>query len=87
MKKLRSINAIGLRVCRPPAHAADFWQPQTLNRGYAHARSTIELRYLIYVAILMASMWVPYILAHIARSAARGFGPFGDGGMPVWRRG
>jgi len=28
---------------------------------------SIELRYLIYVAILMALIWVPYILAHIAQ--------------------
>ena len=28
---------------------------------------SIELRYLIYVAIIMAFIWVPYILAHIAQ--------------------
>jgi uncharacterized membrane protein YecN with MAPEG domain len=28
---------------------------------------SLELRYLIYVAILMALIWVPYILAHIAQ--------------------
>lgn len=28
---------------------------------------SLELRYLIYVAILMAIIWVPYILAHIAQ--------------------
>jgi uncharacterized membrane protein YecN with MAPEG domain len=28
---------------------------------------SLELRYLIYVAILMAVIWVPYILAHIAQ--------------------
>lgn len=28
---------------------------------------SIELRYLIYVAILLAVIWVPYILAHIAQ--------------------
>lgn len=28
---------------------------------------SIELRYLIYVAIVMAFIWVPYILAHIAQ--------------------
>jgi len=25
---------------------------------------SIELRYLIYIAILMALIWVPYIVAH-----------------------
>jgi uncharacterized MAPEG superfamily protein len=28
---------------------------------------SLELRYLIYVAILMALLWIPYILAHIAQ--------------------
>jgi len=28
---------------------------------------SIELRYLIYVATIMAFIWVPYILAHIAQ--------------------
>lgn len=28
---------------------------------------SLELRYLIYVAIIMAVIWVPYILAHIAQ--------------------
>jgi uncharacterized MAPEG superfamily protein len=27
----------------------------------------MELRYLIYVAILMGLLWIPYILAHIAQ--------------------
>jgi uncharacterized MAPEG superfamily protein len=84
MKKLRSINAIGLPACRPPAHRRFLAASDAQQGDYAHARSIIELRYLIYVAILMASMWVPYILAHIARSARQDFGPFRDGGMPVW---
>ncbi len=28
---------------------------------------SVELRYLIYVAILMALIWIPYILAHVAK--------------------
>lgn len=28
---------------------------------------SIELRYLIYVAVIMALIWIPYILAHIAQ--------------------
>src|SRR4051812_40237339 len=28
---------------------------------------SLELRYLIYVAILMALLWIPYVMAHIAR--------------------
>ena len=28
---------------------------------------SLELRYLIYVAFLMALIWIPYILAHIAQ--------------------
>ena len=46
---------------------------------------SIELRYLVYVAILLAVIWVPYILAHIAQvGPMKAFSYSAEGQMPVW---
>ncbi len=46
---------------------------------------SIELRYLIYVAIIMAVIWVPYILAHIAQvGPAKAFSYPDEMEMPAW---
>jgi uncharacterized membrane protein YecN with MAPEG domain len=46
---------------------------------------SVELRYLIYVAILLALIWVPYILAHIAQvGPVAAFGYPEMAVMPVW---
>ncbi len=44
-----------------------------------------EMRYLIYVAILMAFIWVPYILAHIQQvGAAKALSYPDTCDMPAW---
>jgi len=46
---------------------------------------SVELRYLVYVAILLGVIWVPYILAHIARvGPMKAFSYSAEGQMPVW---
>jgi hypothetical protein len=40
------------------------------SRGTAMRQLSVELRYLIYVAILLALIFIPYILAHIAQVGA-----------------
>lgn len=48
---------------------------------------SVELRYLVYVAILLAIIWVPYILAHIARvGPMKAFAYTNEGEMPAWAR-
>jgi uncharacterized MAPEG superfamily protein len=46
---------------------------------------SVELRYLIYVAILLALIWIPYIVAHIAQvgpTKALSYPTMVD--MPAW---
>ena len=46
---------------------------------------SIELRYLIYVAILLAVMWVPYIVAHIQQvGLVKALSYFHEDEMPPW---
>ena len=46
---------------------------------------SVELRYLIYVAILMGVVWVPYILAHIAQvGLVKALSYQGEPAMPDW---
>ena len=48
---------------------------------------SVELRYLIYVAILLAMIWIPYILAHIAQAGpVRALGYTAEGEMPAWAK-
>ena len=46
---------------------------------------SIELRYLVYVAILLGVIWVPYILAHIAQvGPMNALSYSAEDQMPVW---
>ena len=46
---------------------------------------SIELRYLVYVAILLGVIWVPYILAHIAQvGPMKALSYSAEDQMPVW---
>ena len=46
---------------------------------------SVELRYLIYTAILLAIVWVPYILAHVQQvGAMKAFSYTDDDKMPDW---
>lgn len=48
---------------------------------------SLELRYLIYLAILMAFIWAPYILSHISRvGPVLAFGYPDDADMPRWAK-
>ena len=46
---------------------------------------SVELRYLIYIALVMAIIWVPYILAHIGQVGLTKALAYGrEDQMPVW---
>jgi len=48
---------------------------------------SVELRYLIYVAILLAIIWLPYILAHIAQvGPVKALAYTNEGEMPAWAK-
>lgn len=48
---------------------------------------SVELRYLVYVAILMALIWVPYIVAHIAQVGfMQAMRYQDDTRMPAWAK-
>jgi len=49
---------------------------------------SIELRYLIYVSLWLAVLWVPYILAHISQVGVVTALGYSDAelAMPVWAR-
>jgi len=48
---------------------------------------SIELRYLIYLALVMAIIWVPYILANIAQvGLVKALGYANEDAMPVWAK-
>jgi uncharacterized membrane protein YecN with MAPEG domain len=46
---------------------------------------SVEVRYLVYVALLMAVIWIPYILAHVMQvGPMKAFGYTDDDAMPPW---
>jgi len=48
---------------------------------------SVELRYLIYTAILLAVIWIPYIAAHASQVGAQiAFAYTDDEAMPAWAR-
>ena len=48
---------------------------------------SVELRYLIYVAILLAVIWIPYIVAHVMQvGLQRALAYNDDEAMPPWAR-
>jgi uncharacterized MAPEG superfamily protein len=48
---------------------------------------SIELRYLIYVAVLLAVIWVPYILSHITQvGLVKALSYTNEDAMPGWAK-
>jgi uncharacterized MAPEG superfamily protein len=48
---------------------------------------SVELRYLIYTAILLAIIWIPYILAHVSQvGPMKAFAYSNDDEMPDWAK-
>lgn len=48
---------------------------------------SVELRYLVYVAILLAVIWIPYILAHVMQvGPMKAFSYTDDDEMPAWAK-
>ena len=48
---------------------------------------SVELRYLVYVAILLAIIWIPYILAHVMQvGPMKAFAYTDDDTMPPWAK-
>ena len=46
---------------------------------------SVELRYLVYVAILLAVIWIPYISAHVMQAGfVKALGYSADDDMPAW---
>jgi len=68
------------------AHGADIWQRCLILGEATHMKPlSIELRYLIYVAILLAVIWVPYIVAHSKQvGSAKALSYMADDEMPDW---
>jgi len=48
---------------------------------------SVELRYLVYVAFLLAVIWIPYIMAHVMQvGPMKAFGYTDDDAMPPWAK-